>query len=271
MRTTSVRHRSAVVLAALGLAVGAAGGAAACGDDDTTTATTATTATTTASAAEPVIDPGDGGTYQPQLDPADFVAVIDNPYLPFKVGSRWVYESSGEDEVERIEVTVLPDRKEILGIQATVVRDTVTIDGVLVEDTLDWFAQDRAGNVWYLGESVKNYEDGELVDTEGSFEAGADGAFPGIVMLAQPSPGDAYRQEYYPGEAEDLGEVLRVGQRTTVPAGEFTDVVVTRDWNPLEPEVIEEKHYAPGVGLVYEEHVAGGPGEASLVEYAPAA
>ncbi len=185
------------------------------------------------------------------------------------MGARWVYEGETDEGTERVEVTVLPERKVVLGISATVVRDTVTIDGVVVEDTRDWFAQDRAGNVWYLGEAVENYEDGALADTEGSFEAGVDGALPGIAMPADPQVGDAYRQEYYPGEAEDLGEVLRLGQTTTVPAGTFSDVLVTRDWNPLEPEVIEEKHYARGVGLVFEEHVAGDDEAVSLVEHSP--
>lgn len=237
------------------------GGMAGCGDDDTTAAPAGATSTTVA----PVIDPGDGGDYAPELDPAHFVDVVDNPYLPLAVGSRWVYEGDGE----HIEVVVLPERKEILGISATVVRDTVTVDGVLLEDTYDWYAQDDQGNVWYLGESVKNYEGGELVDTEGSFEAGVDGALPGIVMLAHPAVGDAYRQEYYEGEAEDLGEVLSIGGEKSVPAGRFTDVLVTKDWNPLEPEVIEQKTYAPGVGVIFEEHVQGGTEISALVSFTP--
>lgn len=250
------RTRRTAIVPLLALAV------AACGDDTTETASTATTTA-------PVIDPGDGGDHAPQLDPADFVEVIDNPYLPLAVGSRWVYEGEEDGEVERIEVEVLPDCKEILGIAVTVVRDTVTVDGVLLEDTHDWFAQDREGNVWYLGEHAENYEDGELVDTDGSWEAGVDGAFPGIVMLAHPAVGDAYRQEFLEGEAEDLGEVLRIGGEQVVPAGRYTDVLVTRDWNPLEPEVVEEKTYAPGVGLIFEEHVAGDSGTASLISFDP--
>jgi hypothetical protein len=148
-----------------------------------------------------------------------------------------------------------------------VVRDTVTLDGLLVEDTFDWFAQDREGNVWYLGEDVTNYdEDGEPTDHDGSFEVGVDGAFAGIVMLADPQVGDAYRQEFYPGEAEDLGEVVRAGETVSVPFGDFEDVLVTTDWNPLEPEVIEEKYYAPGIGLVYETKVAGDTGEGVLID-----
>lgn len=241
---------------------------AACGDDGAPVGTAGTTTSTAAddTTAEPVIDPGDGGDYHPSLDPADFVDVVDNAYLPLVAGSRWVYEDVEGGTTERVEVTVLPDRKEILGISATVVRDVVTVDGVLVEDTHDWYAQDRDGNVWYLGEDVKNYEDGVYVDSDGSFEAGVDGALPGIVMLADPQVGRAYRQEYYKGEAEDLGEVVALGQRRTVPAGTYDDVLVTRDWNPLEPDVVEEKSYARGVGLIFEEHVQGDPGQVALIE-----
>ncbi|HEX4906420.1 MAG TPA: hypothetical protein VFU93_13270 [Acidimicrobiales bacterium] len=209
-----------------------------------------------------VIDPGDGGDYEPALDANDVVDVIDNPYLPLIVGSRWVYEGDGE----RVEVEVLAERRMVMGIEAVVVRDTVREDGEIVEDTHDWYTQDREGNVWYLGEEVQNFADGKLEDTDGSWEAGVDGALPGIVMLAHPEVDDAYRQEYWEGEAEDLGEVLRVGVSTKVRAGSYDDVVVTRDWNPLEPEVIEEKHYARGVGLIFEEHVRGEAGRIELVE-----
>jgi hypothetical protein len=260
---------SAVVITAL---------LASCGDGDGTSAGSSAGTTTgsedparVAEVAEgagaPVIDPGDGGVWAPELDPADFVETIDNPYLPFTPGSRWVYEGETDEGHERIEVVVTGERREILGISAVVVRDTVHVDGELVEDTFDWFAQDVDGTVWYLGEDSREYEDGDLVGREGSWEAGVDGAVPGIVMPAQPAVGDAYRQELLPGEAEDLGEVVEVGGRVVVPAGAFDGVVTTRDWNPLEPEVVEEKQYAPGIGLVREEHVRGGDAVIELVEF----
>ena len=168
--------------------------------------------------------------------------------------------------LERTEVVVTDQTRTVMGVAVTVVRDTVSVDGEVVEDTYDWYAQDRDGNVWYFGEDVKNFDAGQLTDTDGSWEAGVDGALPGIVMLAEPAVGQAYRQEYYPGEAEDLGEVIAVGGSQVVPAGSYDDVVTTRDWNPLEPDVIEEKQYAPGVGLIREAHVVGGDEEATLVE-----
>ena len=209
-------------------------------------------------AAPPVIDPGDGGRYAPVVAPADFVDVIDNPYLPLRPGSRWVYEGESDGERERIEVVVLDERRTVMGIAATVVRDTVSQNGEVVEDTLDWFAQDRDGNVWYLGEESKDYEDGEVVSTEGSWEAGVDGALPGIVMPARPTMGQAYRQEFAEGEAEDMGEIVQLDAVERVPFRAFTDLLVTKDWNPLEPDVVEHKYYAEGVGLVLETVVRGG-------------
>jgi hypothetical protein len=220
-----------------------------------------------ACAAGPVVDPGDDGVYQPEIDPEMFVATIDNPYLPLTPGSQWVYEGTSDGESERIEVTVLDEKREVMGIMATVVRDVVSVDDEVVEDTLDWYAQDMSGNVWYLGEEVRDYEGGVLVGTGGSWEAGVDGALPGIVMPATPVVGDAFRQEFYPGEAEDMFEILGVGAEVTVPGGTFQQVVETEEWNPLEPEVIEHKFYAPGVGLIKEEAVAGAQGLVELVEY----
>ena len=169
---------------------------AACGDDDGSTSAAGGGESSTTTEA-PVIDPGDGGNYQPNVDPNNFVDVIDNPYLPYPVGASWTYEGTEDGETESVEVTVTPQRKEIMGISATVVRDTVTTaDGEVVEDTYDWFAQDRDGNVWYLGEDSTEFEDGKAVSTSGSWEAGVDGALPGIVMQAHPEVGQAYRQEY---------------------------------------------------------------------------
>lgn len=123
--------------------------------------------------------------------------------------------------------------------------------------------------MWYLGEAVENYEDGVLADRDGSWEAGVEGALPGIVMPAEPTVGVAYRQEFWPGEAEDLGEILATDGQVAVTAGDFDAVVTTRDWNPLDPAAVEEKDYAPSIGLIRERHVAGGDGVAELVEFTP--
>jgi hypothetical protein len=211
------------------------------------------------------IDPGDGGNYAPDIDPANFVDRIDNPYLPFVPGATWVYES--EDGFERIEIEVLAETRVVMGITATVVRDTAYEDGEVVEDTYDWFAQDSEGNVWYLGEDTTEFEDGEPVSTAGAWEAGVDGAQPGIAMRANPAAGDAYRQEYYEGEAEDIAEVVRLDGSESVPFGDFDSLVVIKEWTPLEPDVAEHKYFAAGVGLVLEVKVAGEEGRVELISY----
>jgi hypothetical protein len=254
--TTPTRRKLAT--AAAGLAV-AGLVAAGCGDDDSTSTAGSGTSTTSASAGStaPVIDPGDGGHYDPRIDPADFVDAVDNPYLPFAPGMRWSYDGTADGEAEHTEVVVTDQQREVMGIPVVVVRDTVSVHGEVIEDTYDWYAQDRDGNVWYLGEDTKEYENGEVSSTEGSWEGGVDGALPGIVMPAHPAVGHAYRQEFYPGKAEDLAEVTDVNATASTALGDQRDVVVTKEWNPLEPDVVESKSFAPGVGLIAEEGVTG--------------
>ncbi len=203
-----------------------------------------------------------------ELDPADFVARIDNPYWPMRQGSRWVYrETGGEGNERRVEVTVTGRTKEILGIDATVVRDVVTEDGRVLEDTYDWFAQDRRGNVWYLGEDTKEYEDGKVVSTSGSWQAGVDGAQAGVAMPAKPEVGTIFRQEYYAGEAEDTAEILSLDEQVEVPYGSFDAALLTKDSTPLEPSVLEYKLYAKGIGPVLVLGVSGGSSREELVLY----
>ncbi|MEW5987343.1 MAG: hypothetical protein AB1791_11970 [Chloroflexota bacterium] len=200
------------------------------------------------------------GPYTVDIDPADFVARVDNPYFPLTPGTKWVYEGQVEDGVERIEVEVLADTKVVMGITVTVVRDTVYLNGEMIEDTFDWYAQDKEGNVWYLGEDTQEYENGQVVSTAGAWEAGVDGALPGIVMYADPAAhlGETYRLEYYQGEAEDMAQILSVKESVTVPVGSFENVLQTLDTTPLEPDVQEHKFYAPGVGVVKEVNLETG-------------
>ena len=134
-----------------------------------------------------MIDPGDGGTYVPRTDPASFVDVVDNPYFPLLAGSRWLYEGTTDGDAERVEITVTAEHKIVMGIHATVVRDSVYVDGALVEGTFDWFAQDGEGNVWYLGEDSTDYDGGAVVSTEGSWEAGVDGGRAGDRDAGRPA------------------------------------------------------------------------------------
>jgi len=203
-----------------------------------------------------------------QLDPADFVAEIDNPYWPMKPGNRWVYnETDAEGNEMQVEVTVTNDKKDIVGISATVVHDVVTEDGSVKEDTLDWYAQDVDGNIWYLGEDTKEYEDGVVVSTEGSWETGVDDAQAGIALPANPEVGMTYRQEYLAGEAEDRAKVLSLGQHVEVPYGAFDGCLQTEDSTPLDPDVLEHKYYCRDVGPVLAIDAASGVGREELVTF----
>ena len=202
------------------------------------------------------------------LDPADFTTEIDNPYWPMKPGTRWTYREIDEEGAElKVVVVVTTETKEIAnGITARVVRDVVTEDGELVEDTKDWYAQDSEGNIWYLGEETAEFENGKLATRAGSFEAGVDGALPGIIMPGDPQVGMKYRQEYYEGEAEDNGEILSLNEMAEVPFGQFDDVLLTKDTITIEPDVLEYKLYARGVGPVLVFGVSGGGGREELLK-----
>jgi hypothetical protein len=209
------------------------------------------------------------GSEPVNLDPADFTTKIDNRYWPMRPGSRWVYrETDSEGARQRVVVTVTRRTKLIAnGIRARVVHDVVTEDGKPVEVTDDWYAQDRAGNIWYLGEDTTEYENGKPVSKEGSFEAGVDGAQPGVIMPARPRVGLRYRQEYYKGHAEDRARIFSLRERAEVPFRFFRRTLMTREENPLEPRVLEYKFYARGVGPVLAVSVSGGSDREELVRF----
>jgi hypothetical protein len=186
------------------------------------------------------------------LDPAAFTTTIDNRYLPLAPGSRWIYrEDVGGGRTQRITVTVTRRTKKVAaGVTACVVHDFATERGALVEDTNDWYAQDAHGNVWYLGEETAEYRHGKVSSREGSWEAGVDGAQPGVVMPAHPRLGLSYRQEYYAGHAEDRAQVLALGAQARVPFGHVAHLLVTKEFSPLEPKATERKYYSAGVGQV---------------------
>jgi hypothetical protein len=212
---------------------------------------------------------GEDANSKTELDPADFTTEIDNPWWPMKPGSRWVYrETDTEGANQKVVVTVTNRTKTIAnGVEARVVHDVVTEDGKFVEVTDDWYAQDQDGSIWYLGEDTTEYENGKPVSTSGSFEAGVDGAEPGIIIPAQPEPGMSYRQEYYAGEAEDRGTIVALDTQAEVPAGHYEPTLMTRDENPLEPKVLEFKFFARGVGPVLAVAVSGGSDREELLSY----
>jgi len=205
------------------------------------------------------------GSYAPKIDPANFGNVIDNRYLPYRVGMKIHFAGVRGKVRQTDDQVVLARTKQILGVKCTVVRDTVSEKGRAVERTDDWYAQDKEGNVWYMGEDAFDLKNGHFVKASDSWQGGVKGAKPGIIMPAHPQPGDAYRQEYYPpGKALDEARVLRLGAKLTVPYGTFKNVLVTSEYSPAEPQT-EQKYYARGVGEIAERVVKGHHEEFKLV------
>jgi hypothetical protein len=197
--------------------------------------------------------------------PTDFVDRIDNPYFPLEPGTTFLYLGTEEGKRRTVSVYVTHKTKTIAGIRATVVLDQVLVGHKPEEKTFDWYAQDKRGNVWYLGEDSSDYVKGKWVRSDGSWETGVDGARPGIVMQAHPTVGDVYRQEYYAGHAEDLAKVLALDASVPVPYRSSTHALETSEWTPLEKGVIEHKYYVRGVGNVRTIMVKGGSEEEQLV------
>ena len=206
-----------------------------------------------------------GSPYRPAIDPANFGGPVDNPYFALIPGTKFVYKGTKDGESQVDEVIVTDRTKVIMGVTCVAVSDVAKHGRTLLESTEDWYAQDKDGNVWYFGEDTKEYEKGKVSSTEGSWQSGVDGAQPGIVMPAHPKVTDSYRQEFYPGQAEDMFWVLSLSQKVSVPYGSYSDALLTMEWTPLEPEVIDQKYYVAGVGLVLETSAAGPHETARLV------
>lgn len=185
-----------------------------------------------------------------QIIPSNFTTKITNKYFSLPVGRRLTYLAETEDGIERIELEIEAGTKLILGINTVIYRDKVYLGDELVEDTKDYLAQDKEGNVWYFGEEVDNYENGLLKDHEGSWIAGVDGAQPGIWIKANHVVGDSYLQEYYKGTAEDTRNVVAVDQTVVTDISKYSGCVKMYDWTPLNPQSREYKYYCPEVGAM---------------------
>jgi hypothetical protein len=197
------------------------------------------------------------GPYAPKIDPANFVRTVDNRYFPLKPGTRYHFVGQ-KGTTPQIDNEVVTHRtKRILGIRSTVVRDTVLQHGKAIERTFDWYAQDKQGNVWYMGEDSLELRHGHLVRASDSWKSGVHGAKPGIIMLGHPHRDEVYRQEFFPPEALDQARVLGHKGSLTVPAGTFKRPLVTVEWSPSDPQ-FEKKDYAAGVGEISEKVTAGG-------------
>ena len=186
--------------------------------------------------------------YDPPIDPNNFTTTIDNPYFPLVPGTTFTYLTPNGAIKDVFAVT--HDTRVIDGVTCVQVHDSVYTNDVLTEDTLDFFAQDRDGNVWYFGENTAEFEDGLLATIEGSFLSGVNNDKPGIIMKAHPASGDFYRQEFSLGNAEDYAKTLNLNSRVVVPYGRFNNCLKSEETTPLEPDALEDKYYAPGVGNV---------------------
>ncbi len=196
--------------------------------------------------------------YNPVIDPANFVGEVTNPYFVLKPGTVFKFEGTRDGVARRDEMTVTSETKVIMGVPCIVVRDGASSDTEIVETTTDWYAQDKDGNVWYFGEDTAEYANGKVINTDGTWMAGVDGALPGFIMLALPKVDAGYRQEYRPGVAEDYAKIVNIDATAGGPTGKYEKVVVTEDTDLLDKSKFEHKWYAPGVGLVGTDGMVGG-------------
>jgi hypothetical protein len=235
------RIPAVAALAATGALTGGCGSS----DKPAPTAPVASTVASTPATTTPAV------SYNPRIVPANFSSNITNKYVLFKKGTTWTYNGMKDGVPEHVVVTVKKQTRKILGVDCVVVSDIVTANNSLTEKTTDWYAQDKAGNVWYFGEDTAEYKNGVVTSTHGTWEAGVDNAKPGVVLQAKPRVGPFYRQEFRPGIAEDMARVIDANGTQVVPAGTYRGVVETRDIDPLNPAKIENKWWAPGVGPIH--------------------
>ena len=208
-----------------------------------------------------------GAPYTVSVDPATFSADVTNPWFPLIPGTTLLYRGSKDDQPARETYEISDETQVVDGVRCRVVKDRLYLSGVLAETTRDYYAQDRKGTVWYFGEDTATLEeDGSMIETAGTFHAGEAGAQPGIVMTANPQVGESHRQEYYKGYAEDFFEVLRLSVPVTVPYKAFPHALLTKEWTPLEPDVVDNKYIVKGIGVVREVGVKGSKEELVLVD-----
>jgi len=204
--------------------------------------------------------------YRPTIRAADFSAEVDNPWFPLEPGTVTVSVGTKDGKRARDVVTVTRRTKVIDGVPTRVVQDRLYLDGVLAESTTDYYTQDKTGTVWYFGEDTATLDaDGKVIDREGTWHSGVDGAQPGVFMQAHPTRGHTFRQEYYPGHAEDHYAVVDLSTPIRVPAGAYPSAMLTKEWTPLEPDVLDHKYYVRGIGEVREVSVRGATEALSLV------
>jgi hypothetical protein len=259
-RLHQISQRAVALAIAVGLLAAVAAGCGSSGGDSSSSTTAASASASDLASIH--------GTYSPSIDPADFVKTIDNRYFPLKPGTTFLYKGVHENgKTPQTDKEVVTHRtKQILGVTCTVINDTVSSYGKPIERTFDWYAQDKAGNVWYMGEDTREVVHGKFVKMNDSWQAGVKGAQPGIIMPGNPQPGDEYRQEYYPHYALDQARVLGSGGPVKVPYGSYKHTLLTVETSPqIDPGVAERKYYVAGVGDIKEHTVSGNHEQIKLV------
>lgn len=212
-------------------------------------------------------DPLPQGSEEVSPDPSDFSTNITHPYWPMKPSTQWIFKETEPGEPDATVVMTVTNQTKTLksGVKVRVVRDTSFFDGELEEDTFDYFAQHKDGTLWYFGEDSGYYEHGKFKEDAGSFEHGVDGAQAGVALPADPKVGQKFRLEYYKAQAEDQIEILDINTFAQVEAGKYHKVLMTKDTSPIEPNVLEHKFYAYGVGPILSLHISDGAGREELV------
>ena len=199
---------------------------------------------------------------------AGFSANVTNAWFPLRPGSVYHYRGIKDGEPSREVMTVTHRTRTIDGARCVVVSDLLYLRGRLEERTRDYYTQDGDGNVWYFGEDTAELDaNGRVKTREGTWHAGVDGAKPGIFMYAHPRAGQSARQEDLKGQAEDHFQVLRRGVALTVPFKAFRRTLLTKEWTPVEPDVLDHKYYARGIGTVLEQTIKGGDERNELVSF----
>jgi len=204
--------------------------------------------------------------YRPEINPNDYVPGVDNPYFVLRPGTTYVYEGMLDGEAKHIEAYVANEVKKILGVAVMQVRERVYVKGKLEEETLRYYAQDRDGNVWCFGRDRSEYQYGRVTGRKGSWEAGVNGAEPGIIMLGDASQREPYRQSYLEGETEDMAQIIKTGEAASTQSGTYKDVIIIKEWTQLKPGAVTWKYYARDVGMIIEVRKQGGSGEIDLAE-----
>src|SRR5437868_519333 len=210
---------------------------------------------------------GSAGAAPPTVPPpSDFSAHVTNAWFPLTPGTTYRYVGVKDGQPSREVLVVTHRTATIDGVPCVVIDDKLYLSGHLGERTIEWYTQDKQGNVWYFGETTAELDKhGHVTSTSGTWRAGVHGARPGIYMFAHPKVGDSAQQEFFKGQAEDHFQAVAFERAVSVPYITSKHALLTKEWTPLEPGALDHKYYVRGIGTVLEQTVRGGVERAALV------